>query len=490
MDSYFDGKGMVMHKMRFWPSIFLAAFIVVISSFALSMSAAGLDMFSPVQEPKNETVLPTFLETPAETERQRSLIVKQEVSGQASASTAGAGIPESSNSLDNFATVKEIPKPEESEQLLDRFGNPVDENGYRIQGNGSFGQTSQNGQQTGSSGNETLSFDFAVKMKANYNAVILDANKKVVRTLYKDTPIEQGSENLTWDKKDDSGKLVPPGNYSFELNTNSPAVPVLIYHHFSEKGKGYDDNPYTESVEIFSAQMDFLANNGYTVVSLPDLVQYMQGNLMLPAKSVAITLDDGYKSVYTEAFPILKKHNFIATAFIIGRKAEGKQVDFVPSLNFDELRELYQSNIFDIQAHTYDLHNKVMISTKGEFGYAITVNKYLADLKRMETDEEFNLRITEDLRTEKELLESNVGSAVLGLSWPHGRNLDKVTQIAKNLGYKYFFEGNLGPNYIGDSTANIKRTFVKKGVTGQAFAKNITFPTQKAIISTVNFSVR
>lgn len=439
------------------------------------MSAMGLDMFSPVKESATAKTLPVFFEVPDQGERQRELIVKSEVSGAESTNASSAVLPENSDTLDNFA--KDKPKPKKSIEL-DKYGNEIQS------------QYSENGQLAGNSQQEVLTFDFTIKMKANYTAVILDLNNNVVRTLYKDAIQEPGNKNLTWDKIDDNGKQASPGNYIFELSTVSPAVPVLIYHHFSEKGKGYDDNPYTESVENFAAQMNYLANNGYTVVSLPDLVQYMQGNLMLPQKSVAITLDDGYKSVYTQAFPILKQHNFVATAFIIGKKAEGKQVDFVPGMNFDELRGLYQSNIFDIQSHTYDLHNKVMISPKGEFGYAITVKKYLSDLRRMETEEEFIQRITEDLRKNKELLESNVGTAVLGLSWPHGRNLNKVTEIAKSLGYKYFFEGNLGPNYIGDSTANIKRTFVKKGVTGAAFAKNITFPSKKVIVSKAAFNFR
>ena len=57
----------------------------------------------------------------------------------------------------------------------------------------------------------------------------------------------------------------------------------------------------------FDAQMDYLARNGYTVIPLARLAALSARREPLPRKSVAITIDDGYRSTYEVAYPILSK---------------------------------------------------------------------------------------------------------------------------------------------------------------------------------------
>lgn len=69
----------------------------------------------------------------------------------------------------------------------------------------------------------------------------------------------------------------------------------------------------------------------------------------LPKNSILITFDDGYKNNYTLAFPILKKYNMKATIFLNTKFIEKDET----YLNWDEIREMYESGLIDFQLHTH-----------------------------------------------------------------------------------------------------------------------------------------
>ena len=72
-------------------------------------------------------------------------------------------------------------------------------------------------------------------------------------------------------------------------------------------------------------------------------------NYTLPQNSILITFDDGYKNNYTLAFPILKKYNMKATIFLNTKFIEKDEA----YLNWDEIREMYESGLIDFQLHTH-----------------------------------------------------------------------------------------------------------------------------------------
>jgi len=89
-------------------------------------------------------------------------------------------------------------------------------------------------------------------------------------------------------------------------------VPVLVYHQFAEKST----NKMIVSRESFEAQMRLLKEKGYQVVSLEQLFAFLEFRGQLPEKAVAITIDDGWRSAYDIAFPILRKYGYPATIFV------------------------------------------------------------------------------------------------------------------------------------------------------------------------------
>ena len=92
-------------------------------------------------------------------------------------------------------------------------------------------------------------------------------------------------------------------------------IPVLLYHnigHYPADAMGDGLQP-----EPLKRQMRFLSENGYNVVSLSRALDHLAGRIKLPPKSIAITIDGGYRDACTNVLPILKSHNFHATFFII-----------------------------------------------------------------------------------------------------------------------------------------------------------------------------
>jgi len=90
------------------------------------------------------------------------------------------------------------------------------------------------------------------------------------------------------------------------------AAVVLQYHHIS------DSTPAATSTspQRFMSHLDYLARNRFRVLPLPELVAKLRRGDSLPDKAVAITFDDGYRSLYETAFPLLKARNWPFTVFI------------------------------------------------------------------------------------------------------------------------------------------------------------------------------
>ena len=117
------------------------------------------------------------------------------------------------------------------------------------------------------------------------------------------------------------------------------SVACLMYHNvFPEKTEGII------SEKEFEKHMEYIKDmKTYKMEELEKM------NYILDEKSILVTFDDGYKNNYTLAFPILKKYNMKATIFL-NTKFIGKDEFY---LNWDEIKEMYESGLVDFQLHTH-----------------------------------------------------------------------------------------------------------------------------------------
>ncbi len=84
------------------------------------------------------------------------------------------------------------------------------------------------------------------------------------------------------------------------------SVPILLYHRF---GPVVADS-MTVTTHVFESHLKYFTDNGYKVIPLKQLVDYLlKKGAPLPPRSVVIVADDGHKSVYTDMFPLIRKYH-------------------------------------------------------------------------------------------------------------------------------------------------------------------------------------
>lgn len=195
-------------------------------------------------------------------------------------------------------------------------------------------------------------------------------------------------------------------------------VPILCYHRF---GDGCD-SPLCVSAQLFDNQMRYLRNNGYRVITPEQLLAFLEYQQPLPKKAVMITIDDGYRSVYDIAYPILKKYGYSATLFVytnyVGVSSK--------AITWKQLREL-KSNGFTIGSHTI-MHSD--LSKPGEH----------------ETKETYEQRMHRELFDSKRIIDKKLNQNTFFFAYPFGRANAKAIAAARQAGYRMAVTVNRGGN--------------------------------------------
>jgi len=131
------------------------------------------------------------------------------------------------------------------------------------------------------------------------------------------------------------------------------SIPVLTFH-------AIDDLPSVISIspQVFRWGISQLYRHGYQALALVEAVDIIRRGESFPQRSFVITFDDGYQSVYENAFPVLQRYGLSATVFLtIGIKKDTQLGDRLPSLenrtmlSWNEIREMHRYGM-DFGAHT------------------------------------------------------------------------------------------------------------------------------------------
>ena len=113
---------------------------------------------------------------------------------------------------------------------------------------------------------------------------------------------------------------------------------VIMYHRFGESRY-----PTTNvSIEQFESHLEFIAQGDYTVAPLIDIIETLQSGGVIEDKTLAITVDDAYLSVYTEAWPRLKEYGFPFTIFVATDPVDNNLKNY---MNWDQVREMLEDGV-------------------------------------------------------------------------------------------------------------------------------------------------
>jgi peptidoglycan/xylan/chitin deacetylase (PgdA/CDA1 family) len=127
-------------------------------------------------------------------------------------------------------------------------------------------------------------------------------------------------------------------------------VPILMYHHVSDLPP--DANATVKNLTVapdaFRAEMQYLKDGSYNVISLYALYDALTNGVSLPAKPVILTFDDGYADAYRNVFPILSQFGFTGAFFIITQPVDENNTAY---MTWDQIRQMADAGM-SMEAHT------------------------------------------------------------------------------------------------------------------------------------------
>ena len=200
---------------------------------------------------------------------------------------------------------------------------------------------------------------------------------------------------------------VSPSSKEGEPAAYPLSLPVLMYHHVVMDGQAC--NEMTVTAGRLEQDLRWLAENGYHTV----LPRELAAGQPLPENPVLITFDDGYRSNYDLAFPLLQKYHAKAAIALMVYMQDYLCDGF---LTWDMCREMTASGLVEFGSHGFVIHN--LDERLGNFvaGQANGVQR-----KKGESDADFQNRVLEDLRYSRQRIAEELGTAPVFFAYPFGK---------------------------------------------------------------------
>jgi peptidoglycan/xylan/chitin deacetylase (PgdA/CDA1 family) len=225
--------------------------------------------------------------------------------------------------------------------------------------------------------------------------------------------------------------------------------PVLLYHSVADAvAPGFAT--WAVSPELFGAHMDALASEGYSAFTVSELARRAFGHdAALPARTVAITFDDGFEDFYTAAWPQLVRYGLTATVFVttghvgatsawLQRQGEGDR----PLMSWSQIAAISQAGV-ECAAHS---RTHVQLDT----------------VARSRAREEI-------VHSSREL--AAVVGPVTSFAYPHGYHSRHVRQEVRRAGLGSAWAVADGMASASDDRYAIPRIIVRAGTSAETLVK-------------------
>ena len=250
----------------------------------------------------------------------------------------------------------------------------------------------------------------------------------------------------------------------------STFLPVIMYHHVTEDSS--KTGKYTVLKDELTEDLEYIKNNGYTTVTVGELINYVDGKNDLPDKPIMLTFDDGFESFYTYVFPLLKEYKMKAVVSVIGSATEKYSQINDHNINYsnmtwDEINEVHESGLVEIQNHSYNMHKSDNKSRKG-----------ISKLKN-ENHNEYKMIVSADLIKLQELIKEKCGFTPTAIAYPYGAYSEYTLDVIKSCGFisSLVCEERINKIIVGNSESlyNLGRYNRESGISAESFFKRLKY---------------
>lgn len=223
------------------------------------------------------------------------------------------------------------------------------------------------------------------------------------------------------------------------LPVREPGVRVLTYHRFGKTER----DPFCVSVADFDRQISYIAEHNLAV-SLQDVEAFIAGRKEFPRNSLLITIDDGFRSTYRDALPVLEHYAVPAVAFISpGLMDDSSAVPRrdhrpEPYLSWEEVRMLQERGI--------------------TIGSHAMTHRSVARISREQAQQE--------IFHSRQVLQERIGEAVSAFAYPFGTSADfnaSTASLIRDAGYTCAFTSQHGVIPAGSDAYALPRVKVEGG---------------------------
>jgi peptidoglycan/xylan/chitin deacetylase (PgdA/CDA1 family) len=187
--------------------------------------------------------------------------------------------------------------------------------------------------------------------------------------------------------------------------TASTFIPVLMYHKVVSTSAEASEFAIFE--QEFNNQLKYLHDNNFNTILISDLTLLLNKKVELPQNTIAITLDDGWKSVLT-AINIASKYNIKTTLFAVSGF-----VDNPMYLSNDDIAGLSNNPLVEIGAHS---HTHLM--------------EWQHDLTKVS-----DTSMVGEMAVSKQILEQITSKSVTSFAWPFGYTKPEFMKHVQSQGF-------------------------------------------------------
>lgn len=265
---------------------------------------------------------------------------------------------------------------------------------------------------------------------------------------------------------------------------------AIAYHDVRKDAVAdYDPDQFAVSTQHLAEHFAWLQHHGYTPVSVDDLIAAARDEAALPDKAVLLSFDDGFRSVYTDVYPLLKIFNYPALVSVVtgwldmapGRTVEvaERQLGRDAFISWAEAREMQASGLVEIASHSADLHRGIVANPQANLLPAASSRAYRDG--RYESGEDFHVRIDADLARSAQAIHAALGSPPRVMTWPYGKYSAPTLDLAAARGMPISLTLGTGINTLPDLSV-IQRLVIRENPGIDGFSAVLLLPRKNAIV--------